>query len=258
MHTDKFVRQQLVKDHTYSRWVEWGTLYGMSRYSLVMLTGDFSKIPSYLVRHLQSMYYKMAELSLLQRATILSFSDEVVHLSNLIEVGNDIDKITGRIESLYNHYILFVNKIFFREITAQEQGIEMYDMMQKTMRVPQDVKDLDKEIEELNQFAKMKAEKNEQNEMKKHTWLATVFLPAMLIGGLLGMNVIPSWDSLKNKSFFNSAFSYFWGSILVIIIISGIFWFTFKIWSNKKLRIGWITFLFWFLILSIFIFLIKY
>ncbi|MCL5027634.1 MAG: hypothetical protein M1480_01305, partial [Bacteroidetes bacterium] len=206
MHTDRFVKQKLLKEQTYSRWVECGTLFGISRFSFVMLTKSFSDLEKYdstfLVRHLQSMYYKMAELCLMQRATVLSFSDEVTHVSNLLSNDKE-EKITNRINELYKHYILFVNKIYFREVTAQEQGIEIYDMMQKIMRIPSDVKDLDTEIGELNQFASMQEEKNETKAMQQQakeandlTRVATLLLIPALIAGLLGMNVLPSFEKI--------------------------------------------------------------
>lgn len=189
------MRNQLIKEHSYSRWVGgYGTLYGISRYSLVCITSDFDNT-AFLVQHMQSMYYKMAELCLLQRATTLSYSDEVTHISQDLTSKDN----SRQISNLYEKYILFRNKIYFREITAQEQGIEMYAMLQEKMRLPKDVIDLDSEIEELNRFAGYVAQEEETNQLKKHTILATLFLPAMLISGILGMNTygdtsdIPIW-----------------------------------------------------------------
>ena len=219
MHTDRFVKQKLLKEQTYSRWVESGTLYGFSRFSFVMLTSSFSDLEKYgatfIVRHLQSIYYKLAELCLLQRATVLSFSDEVTHVSNLIEKKKTRTRIgIEKIDDLYKHYILFVNKIYFREVTAQEQGIEMYDMMQKIMRIPNDVKDLDNEIGELNQFAS----KEEAHNLTK---LATVFLVPTLIASLLGMNVLPEFKDLPKFLLFEGEMVWpFWISIILIILIT--------------------------------------
>lgn len=231
MHTDKFERKKLLKKQSYSRWVENYTLYGFSRYSFVMLTSSFSDLEnfrvSYLVRHLQSMYYKMAELSLLQRATVLSYSDEVTRVSDIIDQEKGTEKVLKRIKSLYEHYILFVNKIYFREITAQEQGIEMYDLMQQSMRTPQEVKDLDSEIDELNRFASMIHDKMEQVESKaitkqaqNLTKIATIFLIPTLIAGLLGMNLMPDFESLPTCLISPYPVWPFWISLGLITIIT--------------------------------------
>ena len=240
MHTNKFQKQELLKNQTYSRWVEWKTLYGMSRYSLVMLTSDFSDTPSYLVRHLQSMYYKMAELCLLQRATILSFSGEITDVADLINnKGKDKGKdknISKQIKNLYKHYLLFVNKIYFREVTAQEQGIEMYDMMQSSLRIPQEVKNLDYEIDELNRLSKIEHDIAEQAEMKKLTIRAdklskivVAFLVPTLIIGLLTMKPMPDLVDIP-KFLFSTSFVWpFWISIVFIYILSCIgYWFILK------------------------------
>jgi len=229
MHTNKFQKQELLKNQTYSRWVGMGTLFGISRYSLVMLTADFTSLENYkvtyLVRHLQSMYYKMAELCLLQRATILSFSNEVTAVADLI--NNEDKTVIDRIESLYKHYLLFVNKIYFREITAQEQGIEMYDMMQSTMRIPQEVKGLDYEIDEINRFASMLHDITEQGEMKKLTIQAdklskiiVAFLVPTLIIGLLTMKSMPDYIDIPKFLFGGTLAWPFLVSIGIIVIFS--------------------------------------
>jgi len=231
MHTDKFVKQNLLKEQTYTRWVGYGTLYGISRFSFVALTTNFSDLENYgssfLVRHLQTIYYKMAELCLLQRATVLSFSDEVTHVSNLIVAKEDLEKIEKKIEELYKFYIMFVNKIYFREITAQEQGIEIYEMLQKIMRIPGDVKNLDSEIDELNRFASIIAEKTEtkaikaqENEAHKLTRLATLFIIPTIFAGILGMNVLPAFDSIPKFLFSWQPVWPFWISITLILLIT--------------------------------------
>jgi hypothetical protein len=219
MYQNRLTLPGYLDKHTYTRWIDYGTLYGMSRYSLVMLTSSYDNLVknkvAFLVRHLQTLYYKMAELSLLQRATIISFSDEVTHVSDLVHEDKE-DKAVKKIEELYEHYILFINKIYFREITPQEQGIEMTDMMQRIMRIPGQVKGLDSEIAELNNFAAMIADKNEMKEMNRHTWLATFFLPAMVVSGFLGINYFQSKTDLDWNNIIN--FYFFW--ILVSILLS--------------------------------------
>jgi hypothetical protein len=245
---NKLKLHEYLGKHTYTRWVDEGTLYGISRYSLVMLTGDSA--PVFLIKHLQTMYYKMAELSLLQRATIVSFSDEVTHVSDLVH--NDEEKAIKKIEELYKHYILFVNKIYFREISAQEQGIEMYNMMQHIMRIPEQVKDLDNEIAELNSFAAMISDKNENKENHLHTVIATFFLPFMLISGFFGMNYFSDKEDINWRSFFNVE-EFLYSSIVVL----GFSFLLLKLDYLKKnnLLVPLLMLLFWGILGTIFIYL---
>lgn len=180
--------EELLKAHTNARWVGYGTLYGASRYSFVALTDTVSSDAGFLLGHVQSMYYKMAELCVVQRACILRFSDEVTEVSRL-------DRRSGlakRVGSLYKKYIQFVNKIYFREVTAQEQGIELYDLIQRHMRLERDVKDLDGEIQELHQYARLMEEEQQNEALQNLTYLGAFFLVPTFVVGYLGMNVFPS------------------------------------------------------------------
>ena len=60
----------------------------------------------------------MAELVLVQRASMLRFSGEITKVSQLS--NQDVEAVSKRVSSLYKEYIRFVNQIYFREITAQE------------------------------------------------------------------------------------------------------------------------------------------
>lgn len=232
MQTDRFKRQEMLQNQTYSRFVEWGTLFGVSRYSFVMLTNSFSDLEkfnaTYVVRHLQSMYYKMVELCLLQRATILHFSDEVAELStqvyrlNATEKQGTVDEIVKRIRTLYRNYLFFVNQIYFREVTPQEQGIELYDLLQQTMRLPEEVKNLDNEIHELNAFVQSVNEERKAKESHNFTMMAAFFLGPTFLAGVLGMNTVPlEWA--ETFSTMDFLMSFFWvfgiGSSIGIMLL---------------------------------------
>jgi len=215
------LRQQQLKEHTYGRWVDFGTLIGISPYSMVMLTGGLPVDLYHLVRHFQSMYYKMAELCLVQRATVLSFADEVTHVSYLAKKGKgkrENGPLT-QISDLYKHYILFINKIYFREITAQEQGIELYALLQRTLHLKDDVKDLGKEIQELHNYASLEFEKQNNSTLNRLSIVGALFLPFSLLAGILGMNTLP--DS-ANQTLFTAFTPYgpFWVSIGVVLVLS--------------------------------------
>lgn len=187
--------KKLLENSTYDRWVDYGTLYGITPYSLVALSGKIETLrdnnAEFIVTHIQTMYYQMAALSLAQRASILRFSEEVSYISRLEEKD-----LVDRVRVLHKNYIQFVNRMYFKEITAQEQGIEMYDMLQKKMRIESDIKDLDAEINELHQYATLVEEKNklvEEEKMNKTLNLLTIigalFLIPSFFTGFFGMNI---------------------------------------------------------------------
>lgn len=204
------IRDRLISESTYSRWQKYGTLYGVSRYSMICIsnTSLFSK--NILATHIRTIYARLFELLIVQKASVLRFSGEVSEISSLN--GKDEDKISENISSLYKEYIKFVNQIYFRSVTIQDQGVELYDLLSKQFDTEKQIKALDEEINELNQYAAfLTDEKRNKNGLYLNI-LAAFFLPVSLISGLLGMNT-----SFSNELGF-------WNAVLIVISFSIIFW----------------------------------
>jgi len=186
------LKAQLNIDATYARWAKYGTLFGFTRDSFVCISSDLptlinNGVPD-LRLHMKSMYYQMAVISLAQRSSMLRFSAEVAGLSDLGRT--DEFKAADSIKKLYLNYIEFINKIYFREITYQMQGREIYEKFQGVMNIEKDVDSLDKELEELNQFSLMVSQDRIARESHRLNQLATLFIPASLAFSILGANFL--------------------------------------------------------------------
>ncbi len=187
------LKNKLLYEHTYARWVadySGGTppkcqLFGVSSYSFVQLTNvNWSKT------HFCSMYYRMVILTLAQRASILKFSEWVGNLSGLKERHES--QVAEKAKALYKEYIKFVNKLYFRDISAQEQGKELYEHIKKVINIERDVKDLDGEIAELENYSSILVDKKNNNALTALTLIgAALFLPTF-IAGYYGMNIFSS------------------------------------------------------------------
>ena len=149
------LKKQLT-EHTYDRWIEDGQLYGVSRYSFVLLTIDKGFIRNVISKHIKTIYFEMVMLCLLQRAYVIYFGNEIARISkNIKHTDKDIAKNRDDISFLSEEYIRFVNRIYFREITPQEQGIELYDMLQEHLRIEDHTKKLELEFAELNHLSEI-------------------------------------------------------------------------------------------------------
>jgi hypothetical protein len=192
----RYMTKQFIKESTYDRWVEWGTLFGVSRYSFVALTGSFYG-KNILLPHMQTMYFQMFSLLLAYRATIIKFSDEIQ------DITSQSDGISSKTRRLYKKYLNFLNKLYFKEITAQDQGIELYNQAMKVMDIPKYMDDLDKEINELHSYVSMIEEKKTSQTLNILTYIGGVLLPPSLIAGFLGMNTLGEWEFKSGEySFF--------------------------------------------------------
>lgn len=225
---------RLCKAHTYERWTDNKTLYGISRYSFIMLTDTDWFPKNILLRHLQTMYFQMVMLALVQRASVLRFSIEVTSLSGLQDKP---ELLSPEIAGLHKKYIRFVNKVYFREITAQEQGIELYNILAEKMRIHSEVKDLDNEIEELYRYVN-NTETNKSNKMlEKLNILVAIFIIPTLIMGFYGMNIFTKGDAEQGIN--GNYFYWILASLLVLAI--PIVLFLFNVFKMKHLRKVWLN-----------------
>ncbi|HIP55353.1 MAG TPA: hypothetical protein EYH11_07760 [Sulfurimonas autotrophica] len=181
----KYMTKKLIKESTYDRWVGYGTLYGVSRYSFVAISsGEFGK--EVIFTHMKTIYFQIFTLLLAYRASIISFSKRIQEVSK----KDDAD-ITQKAQELYKSYLNFLNGLYFKELTAQDQGIELYNKALNIMNIEHYLKDLDHEINELHSYVEMVEDKKESKKINDLTALGIIFLPATLIVGIFGMNIFP-------------------------------------------------------------------
>ena len=183
---NKHMASKLIEHATNPRWANMGTYYGVSRYSFTVLTGELSTdiYNSVILSHVQTIYQKIALLGLVQRASLIRFSREVTDISELDRSDGTIAK---RVSSLYQQYIRFINRYYFREVTAQEQGIELYDILQAEMRLDGQVTALDREIQELHNYVLILDEDNRNERLDLLTYFAALFVVPGFITSYYGI-----------------------------------------------------------------------
>lgn len=214
------MKKELLKKATYLRWQKSGSLYGISRYSMVLLTND--TVPPYILTTFNTIYARMVELTIVQRATLLRFSDEITSVSSLSR--KEVSSIFNHINSLYKEYIRFINQIYHRDVTAQDQGIELYAILQDYLKMEDRIKDLDHEFQELHEYVSLNEDRNRSQKATELNYLATFFLPATIITGFFGMNKLSDF-CMDNGTHYQ-----------VILIIVGILATLGIIW-NRKIRL---------------------
>jgi len=179
----KHMMRELIKTSTYDRWVEYGTLFGVSRYSFVALT-DSQYGRGVLFAHMQTIYFQIFTLLLAYRATIIKFSDEIQNVTEKEEA-----KLTAETQKIYKKYLNFLNKLYFKEVTAQDQGIELYNKAMQVMDIPKYMTDLDNEMNELHAYVDMQEEKKRNKKLDNISLYGGVLLGASVLTGVFGMNV---------------------------------------------------------------------
>jgi hypothetical protein len=213
------MKKDLLQKHTNKRWQKYGSLFGITRYSMVYITAPVVDTDNFLVRNFRTIYSRMVEMAIIQRASTLKFADEVTSISRLNDKNNR--HTSEDISDFYKEYICFVNQVYFREITTQEQGIEIYDELMKHMRVHEQVKDLDKEIEELHLYSNLVDDKKQSNNLSLLTKIGALFIAPSLIASYYGMNNV-----LQERVTHSTRLSLAWVLGTFIVLSSLILWLT--------------------------------
>ena len=153
-------RDKIIRHNNYTQWQKKGMLYGCTPNSLVF-TSNLN--PEFLIYYFERVYVKLATLILIQKTSQFKFRDEVVNISsnNAPEV-----KLYSQLNDLYLSYIYFQNTICFFEPTSQEQGLDLYKMLQDHLKVNTGMTDLAERIEKLHKYLSVVLENNQTEEIK--------------------------------------------------------------------------------------------
>lgn len=184
---DADMKKNLLNNSTYTRWKNCGTLYGITRYSFVVIVNEEDFAIDVLFKHFNNMYYEMALITLIERASILRISDEASKIACLNE-----DEALENIKKLQRYYIEFINDLYFREVTAQEQGIEMYDKLMEMMKIERDIKRLGEEIDGIHKYTSMISNEKLNNFLRVITYLGIGFTVCNFVIGLYTKKLSPT------------------------------------------------------------------
>lgn len=147
----------MLSEHTYTRWLgntnngkRRGTITGVTEYSMVSVSSEVSEAEHIAVTFLTE-YVEMMMLALAQRASLLAFERRI---SDAAMGKLDIKKIQEQ-------YTIFQSQLLLQEITPQQQGIELYDMLRENLYILKEEADIEKQISNLFALRKDSADGNQ-------------------------------------------------------------------------------------------------
>ena len=91
-----------------------------------------------IIRPFLTQYVEIAILALVQRASILRFQRQS---------GGDLSN--KQIQELQKKYVDYRNQLHFFEVSSQEQGIELYELIRKQLYIEKEIESLEKNLEIL-------------------------------------------------------------------------------------------------------------
>lgn len=176
--------RKLLEEHVYDRWLEYrygnalsGTVYGVTEYSMVCAAASSFTAGPFLTQ-----YIELTMLALAQRASLIAFQRRISHVST--------DK--KKEKEMMEAYVRFQSQLLMLEVTPQQQGIELYDMLLKSLYVNKEKADVENQIRNLFDFKNYKIEKCRNCIL---FWLSVA-------GGVCAIDVIRSWFCWCLSKFF--------------------------------------------------------
>lgn len=167
---------------TYKRWTDFGSFFGFSRYSAAIISNF--KEALFIKHHFETMYYKIALLLFFYRGSLLTFSKRTIKISEQVKKGGSFKEL----QKLQEDFLLFENKYKFKEVTAQEQGIEIFDLWEEKMRNHLLLTDVKQGIQELFTYFAAKNEKRTARIITALTIFGGIILPISLAVDLIAID----------------------------------------------------------------------
>lgn len=211
---DNTMKQELLKACVYRRWINYGTVHGMTHHSFVMVNNgkDIPSINAFLTEYVQ-----MAILALAQRSVLLMLEDEAAEISNSFSDENVIShEELEEIERLQEKYVKIQNQLLLSEITVQEQGVELYEMLREQLYIKKNMDDLDGEMNNLRDISNIA---NARLERQSDADEENKFNMLGLLMGLLALVEPLAMIFTKNDEDCWEGLVWFFISIIVVAVI---------------------------------------
>lgn len=237
---DCSMKKELLYNSVYRRWINSGTIYGITHHSLMCVNNGNSAIIDNVINPFLTIYIQIAILVLAQRSAILLLEDDASRVSERFNAQNTItqDGISD-IEDLQAKYVKVQNQLLLAEVTVQEQGVEIYDMLRKQLYIEKNTNDLNDEMNNLRDVAnianaRLERESDEKEEERQER-LETV---ARRFGVILGAVAIAEPVSVALAKLLSWDENITWPALSVVvgIILSG-GWAGIE-WLIKRVNIG--------------------
>ncbi|WP_418626983.1 hypothetical protein [Anaerosinus sp.] len=159
--------QKILEKSVYGRWLDCGTLHAVTHHSMFCLTDKYNDVKYTVVRPFLTEYVEMLTLVLAQRATVIVLQDAASRLSNK---GKD------KLIDLQKKYVALQNQLLLFEVTPQEQGIEMYQLLRQQLYLTEEQDVLEKQLHNLYEMVTI------QHAAKLNKWGIVINIVIFILG----------------------------------------------------------------------------
>ncbi len=219
------MRKQLLQEHIYKRWLDYGSITGISAQALVTIAQN---PPKHVIESFLVIYNRMIAMGLAQRASLTLFETELSAVSSNC-MNHNFKKMKRssitRIITLRQKFIIYQSHLGFSDITSEEQGIEYWDLIKTHFRIDQSTDSLSRRLEALHEAA--------DTDMNYGLNVLAIILGilavidivnALMDGEHAARTLFTTIPCLSNLMFLNPQFTYlgigiFFGAVTIILVV---------------------------------------
>jgi len=210
----------LMKQDAIYRWKGIGTYSGYTIYSNVHFgsSGFFSSViaPS----HVPYIYGHMLVVGLFYQASLRYFAKEVSDATKeLASENTDHQQAQKRFRELRKKFIIFTNDYWFRDVTDQIQGIEIFEKQTKSLRLNEEYILIKDEMERADEYMETLRKESFDQKTKLISGIAAVLGVAAVWASTLAAPT-ETFPSIFEFNRFNVAFAFSLCCSVVAIYLS--------------------------------------
>jgi len=163
------MKRKLLEAAVYDRWIDYGTVYGICQHSFICVTGEADYLLSTPINPFLTQLVELTALVVVQRAYQLLLFDRVSAISDKFNADTLIDEAQFvEIENLQAIYVKCQNQILLSQVSTQEQGIELYAMLQSRLLITESKPIMDEQINNLRDVSTISHERLIREGEERH------------------------------------------------------------------------------------------
>ena len=142
------MKEKLLSEAIYDRWSGYGTIHAITKYSMICVTTKKQLVNDTVVRPFLEEYVYLFAIAFAQKKILEKFSEEMGKLAGKLRASRSIHLNTKfKLSSIQKKYVLFQNALMLKDVTLQDQGIDMYDQMKERFGIADMFESLTKQME---------------------------------------------------------------------------------------------------------------
>lgn len=233
--------------YCYDRWWEpknptgWMSTRTMNCGYVFMMIGKenthFTNEDNGILFNFRHIYMRLGLLAHVQKAALLAASWRLSQFSRIdANTGEPAEIDAEKVRRFYRHFLKFTHRLWFDEVSPQEQGRELFDMWRKELRIQELYDEVRQELQDLLEYVDTCEARAQTEQASRLTRIATTLGTFGLAFSFLGMNFFEGKDG--QFSFFGWTWKtsplYIFGYSISLIAVTCLITYFFVLWSIKR------------------------